>query len=91
MQPPLVEIMTISDKIKEYISGLDAQILVEADEGTKEQLKKEHTQAKALLRNLNLLIVDIFKEFDQVVEKVLQTNKKQKDFAVSHDAVISLT
>ena len=41
MQPPLVEIMSVSDKIKEYISSLEVDILMEADEETKEQLKKE--------------------------------------------------
>ena len=40
---------------------------------------------------MNLLIVDIFKEFDQVVEKVLKSSKKQKEFSISKDAVVSLT
>ena len=71
MQPPLVEIMSVSDKIKEYISELEVEILMETDEERKEQLKTEQIQSKALHRNLNLLIVDVFKEFDQVVEKVL--------------------
>ena len=91
IQPPLVEIMSVTDRIKEYMHDLDASILLETNEEVKESLKKEHIQTMALHRNLNLLIVDIFKEFDQVVEKVLQTSKKQKDFSVSQDAVISLT
>ena len=91
IQPPLVEIMSVTDRIKEYMHDLDASILLETNEEVKESLKKEHIQTTALHRNLNLLIVDIFKEFDQVVEKVLQTSKKQKDFSVSQDAVISLT
>lgn len=48
-------------------------------------------QTKALYRNLNLLIVDVFKEFDQIIEKVLTTSKKQKNFNVSPDAIVSLT
>ena len=34
-------------------------------------LVKEANKIRALLRNLNLLILDIFKEFDQVVTKIL--------------------
>ena len=68
MQPPLVEIICIADKIKDYIGAIESDMENEPDEEVKVQLKVEHAQAKALVRNLNLLIVDIFKEFDQVLE-----------------------
>ena len=41
MQPPLVEIMSISDQMKEYISDLEVQIQIEVDDACKAQLKKE--------------------------------------------------
>jgi len=43
----------------------------EASEADKKEVQREIWQLKALLRNLNLLILDIFKEFDQVIEKML--------------------
>ena len=53
---------------------------------------------RALLRNLNLLILDIFKEFDQVVAKILATNNSSKDevkvatkLTISREALLSLT
>ena len=91
MQPPLVEIICIADKTKDYISSIELDMEIEPDEEAKAQLRAEHAQAKALVRNLNLLIVDVFKEFDQVLEKVMKASKKQTDFSISKDAVVSLT
>lgn len=91
LKPPLVEFLMISDKIKDQMNSLEVSVMLEQEEETKEILRKELVQAKALHRNLNLLIVDIFKEFDQIIEKVLTTSKKQINFNVSPDAIISLT
>ena len=46
------------------MNSLEVSVMLEQEEETKEILRKELVQAKALHRNLNLLIVDIFKEFD---------------------------
>ena len=91
MIPPLVEFLTISDKIKDHMNNIEVSIMMEQDEETKDSLRREQNQAKALHRNLNLLIVDVFKEFDQIIERVLTTTKKQKNFSVSPEAIISLT
>ena len=58
------------------MNSLEVSVMLEQEEETKEIFRKELVQAKALHRNLNLLIVDIFKEFDQIIEKVLTTSKK---------------
>ena len=58
------------------MNSLEVSVMLEQEEETKQILRKELAQAKALHRNLNLLIVDIFKEFDQIIEKVLTTSKK---------------
>ena len=42
-------------------------------------MQREIWQLKALLRNLNLLVLDVFKEFDQVIEKMLAQSTGQKD------------
>lgn len=66
LQPPLVIILGATDSVKQNLTELEAlheAIPVESKQERKEALK-EVQQARALLRNLNLLVLDIFKEFD---------------------------
>lgn len=58
--------MKATEKVKKNVVELEAkQKEMSADKSQEDlDLVKELNQAKALLRNLNLLILDIFKEFD---------------------------
>lgn len=66
LQPPLVVILRATDSVKQNLTSLEAQLEAIAPEKKEERKEalKEVQQARALLRNLNLLILDIFKEFD---------------------------
>lgn len=70
LQPPLVEILRATETIKDNLVSLEAQLKT-SENTSKQDLQREIQSLKALLRNLNLLIIDIFKEFDQVIEKIL--------------------
>ena len=70
LQPQLVEILRATETIKHNLVSLEAQLKT-SENTSKQDLQREIQSLKALLRNLNLLIIDIFKEFDQVIEKIL--------------------
>lgn len=63
LQPPLVEILRATETVKHNLTSLENQFKT-AENANKQDLQKEIQSLKALLRNLNLLIIDIFKEFD---------------------------
>lgn len=48
-------------------------------DGDHKDLEREIWQLKALLRNLNLLVLDVFKEIDTVIEKMMVQPASQKD------------
>lgn len=92
--------MKATEKVKKNVLELEAkQKELSADKSQEDSdLVKELNQAKALLRNLNLLILDIFKEFDQVIEKFFasESAKVNKDathkkLTISREAIVSLT
>lgn len=64
LQPPLVEILKSTETVRSNMRDLEQRLNTCIEEEAKKELKKELGQTKALLRNLNLLIIDIFKEFD---------------------------
>ena len=80
VEPPLVVILRATDIVKKNLSDLNTQLKdtearspeeEKVNSDRKKELQREIWQLKALLRNLNLLILDVFKEFDQVIEKML--------------------
>jgi len=89
--------MKATEKVKKNVLELEAKQKAEKSQEDPD-LVKELNQAKALLRNLNLLILDIFKEFDQVIEKFFasESAKVNKDathkkLTISREAIVSLT
>ena len=68
-------ILRATDTVKRNLTSVEAKLAELADTPETKQerkdLQKEAVQVKALLRNLNLLILDIFKEFDTVIEKII--------------------
>ena len=68
-------ILRATDTVKRNLTSVEARLaeLAGTPETKQERkdLQKEAGQVKALLRNLNLLILDIFKEFDTVIEKII--------------------
>lgn len=80
--PPLVEILKATSIVKGNLTSLEAELTqlesdTEINVEERKELTKEINKVKALLRNLNLLILDIFKEFDQVIEKIQAQQKAQ--------------
>ena len=68
-------ILRATDTVKRNLTSVEARLAELADtpetKQERKELQKEAGQVKALLRNLNLLILDIFKEFDTVIEKII--------------------
>ena len=108
IMPPLVIILRATETVKCNLSEIEAQLSEKVAGASQESntstaaerkaLLKESHKVRALLRNLNLLILDIFKEFDQVVAKILATNNSSKDevkvatkLTISREALLSLT
>jgi len=81
LQPPLVVILRATDSVKKNLEHLEKRLneMQPSDSlQDRKELQREISQTKALLRNLNMLILDIFKEFDQVIEKIMADSSVAK-------------
>lgn len=90
-RPPLVEILLVMKSVKASVSALEAQCEASTDKSEKKHITSECNRVRALSRNLNLLIIDIFKELDVVLEKIVSPPKAQDGADTSQPKKITIS
>lgn len=97
LQPPLVVILRATETVKCNLLEQEKQLAEavasgSADTQARKDLLKEVQKVRALLRNLNLLILDVFKDFDSVIEKTLSAqDKAAKDNKASQEKQLTIS